>query len=95
MSDRVPGECRSGDCIERAEFFAESLGMRKEKGSAPEWNGEFCPEHLLRVLALKLEEMDTKGVILIERMLWLNDPKASARRMRTRAAVMRARADGM
>ena len=77
MSDLVPGECRSSGCTSRAEWyvlherFLTRKGKRGPKPKRKQWDGEFCNEHLIRVLPLKLD--DVRGAtdkLTVERMVW-------------------------
>lgn len=74
MSDSVPGQCRSLDCYERADYFAEHrVKWRPGMGKRPKsdlWNGEFCALHLSRVLEMKVLELARGDLITIERLRW-------------------------
>lgn len=60
-----PWECRSGDCQLMAEFYVDLPAEWGKNGGpgAPrkkhdEWTGHFCYDHLIRVLELKVNEIN-------------------------------------
>lgn len=77
MSRLEPGRCRSGDCNRRAEFYAYTRYRRKDvryrdRPRMPDfnWDGEFCMEHLMRCLEMKLRELPSHKGIKLERLVW-------------------------
>lgn len=85
MSEFDPGMCRSLGCDERAEFYVEVLeGMQVQAN----WNGEFCRPHLVRCMDLKVQELNfTKHTVIIERMVWLDNPTRRRRHERMIRAI--------
>lgn len=59
-----PWECRSNDCDAMAEYYVsmpERYKVISSKGrrKIDPWTGHFCLRHLIRVLEVKLPEIDT------------------------------------
>ncbi len=92
MSEAVPGQCRSQDCTERAEFYAEMVHGNR---SIDNWNGEFCLQHLVRCLELKVPELsDMNHTLLVERMIWIDNPLRFKRHRNMVVAISRAKRGG-
>lgn len=74
MSDTEPGICRSNDCGRPATLFL-SAGKPSKWGAnryGGLWHGEFCHEHAMRALDLKVKELGP-GLpeLRIERVVWV------------------------
>lgn len=72
MSDQVQGMCRSNDCDRPSVWWAEQnrnqprSGKRGPRPKVRQWDGEFCAEHLIRCIPLKLSEMGEHDHLIIK-----------------------------
>jgi hypothetical protein len=79
--DLITQKCRSADCEDLAEYWAEvaprwnrqrdsKRRSKRVRSMGDPWSGWWCHVHLLRVLDLKLLEVPNTKVLLIRRAPW-------------------------